>query len=137
MQVTVIFLVDVDKCLPDKDGWPQLWSQQQAWKQAKKDHEDELVRPGHDYVTLCYAVLCCVVLCCVVLCCVVLCCVMTMALLVESWLCSGTLSCVLMVACKGATQCMQVLSCPECAHAVYVGIAMSLATCNLIAMSRT
>lgn len=45
MQVTVIFLVDVDKCLPNKDDWPQLWAQQQAWKQAKKDHEDELVGP--------------------------------------------------------------------------------------------
>lgn len=43
MQVTVIFLVDVDKCLPDQKQWPEVWAQQQAWKQAKKDHEDSLV----------------------------------------------------------------------------------------------
>ena len=43
MQVTVIFLVDVDKCLPDQKRWPEVWAKQQAWKQAKKDHEDSLV----------------------------------------------------------------------------------------------
>lgn len=43
MQVTVIFLVDVDKCLPDQKQWPEVWAKQQAWKQAKKDHEDSLV----------------------------------------------------------------------------------------------
>ena len=43
MQVTVIFLVDVDKCLPDQQKWPEVWAKQQAWKQAKKDHEDGLV----------------------------------------------------------------------------------------------
>ncbi len=51
MQVTVIFLVDVDECVPDKHDWPQLWAEQQAWKQAKKGHEDELV-------SLCLYVLC-------------------------------------------------------------------------------
>lgn len=43
MQVTVVFLVDVDKCLPDQKQWPEVWAKQQAWKQAKKDHEDSLV----------------------------------------------------------------------------------------------
>ena len=43
MQVTVIFLVDVDKCLPDQKQWPEVWAKQQAWKQGKKDHEDNLV----------------------------------------------------------------------------------------------
>ena len=49
LQVTVIFLVDVDKCVPNKNDWPRLWGEQQAWKQAKKDHEDEQVRllPSH------------------------------------------------------------------------------------------
>lgn len=43
LQVTVIFLVDIDKCLPDQQHWPDVWAQQQAWKQAKKDHEDNVV----------------------------------------------------------------------------------------------
>lgn len=43
MQVTVVFLVDADKCLPSKEEWPQVWEKQQAWLQAKKTHEDEQV----------------------------------------------------------------------------------------------
>ena len=43
MQVTVIFLVDVDKCLPSSADWLHVWAEQQAWKQAKKGHEDEQV----------------------------------------------------------------------------------------------
>lgn len=43
MQVTVVFLVDADKCLPSKQAWPQVWEKQQAWLQAKKTHEHERV----------------------------------------------------------------------------------------------
>ena len=60
-----------------------------------------------------------------------------MALLLESWVCLRTFLCELMAACKGAFQCIQVLSCIECACIVVMGIYKSLARCNLIAMSRT
>ena len=45
LQVTVIFFVDIDKCIPGKGEWPEVWAKQQAWKQAKKTHEDEQVSP--------------------------------------------------------------------------------------------
>ena len=38
-QVTVIFLVDVEKAMPSKEAWPTVWQEQLAWRKAKADHE--------------------------------------------------------------------------------------------------
>lgn len=38
MQVTVVFLLDAAEVMPSSKEWPQVWQQQEAWKQAKKDH---------------------------------------------------------------------------------------------------
>ena len=43
LQVTVVFLVDAEKCLPSKDDWPKVWAVQQAWIQGKKDHDNQQV----------------------------------------------------------------------------------------------
>ena len=42
-QVTVIFLVDAEQCLPSKGEWPKVWAEQQAWIQSKKDHDNQQV----------------------------------------------------------------------------------------------
>eukprot|EP00803_Ostreobium_quekettii_P002366 evm.model.scf_336.5 EVM.evm.TU.scf_336.5 scf_336:60598-75964(-) len=39
-EVTVVFLVDVDKCLPDQESWPDVWKERLEWKKAKKISED-------------------------------------------------------------------------------------------------
>ena len=38
-QVTVIFLVDVEKAVPTKEAWPAVWQEQLAWRKAKAGHE--------------------------------------------------------------------------------------------------
>ena len=39
MQVTVLFLADVQVCLPSPEEWPMVWGKQQAWKASKAAFE--------------------------------------------------------------------------------------------------
>ena len=39
LQTTVIFLVDVDKCMPTAEAWPETWAEQQKWAKAKAAHQ--------------------------------------------------------------------------------------------------
>lgn len=39
-EITVIFLVDIDKCLPSPEKWPEMWGQRLEWKKAKKLAEE-------------------------------------------------------------------------------------------------
>ena len=39
LQTTVIFLVDVDKCMPTAETWPETWAEQQKWAKAKAAHQ--------------------------------------------------------------------------------------------------
>ena len=39
LQTTVILLVDVDKCMPTAETWPETWAEQQKWAKAKAAHQ--------------------------------------------------------------------------------------------------
>ena len=39
VQLTVVFLANAEACLPDKEEWPAVWAEQQAFKRARSEHE--------------------------------------------------------------------------------------------------
>lgn len=48
LQTTVIFLVDVDKCMPTAEAWPETWAEQQKWAKAKAAHQAAAVSLHRD-----------------------------------------------------------------------------------------
>jgi len=38
LQVSVVFLLDASEVMPSAKEWPQVWEQQEGWKQSKKEH---------------------------------------------------------------------------------------------------
>ena len=43
-QVTAIFLVDAEKCLPSPAAWPKVWEEHEAWRKLRNAREAEDAR---------------------------------------------------------------------------------------------